>query len=728
MGATFVGGLTIGFLPGVASATAPEPPAEQSTTAFCANVPADYEPFTDVTGNKANIECASAAGLTRGTSVTTLYNPGGIVSRAQMATFIARLIDTANDLDVAGAPDLTTLPPYDGTNQFTDDPDPAHVGAINRLADAGIVLGGPGGLPTTSYGGGLPVQRDQMASFINRAQDFLAGAGFSSANDYFTDDDSSVHEDNINAIASEGIAIGDGVDTYNPSAGVNRDQMASFLVRHLAVNHEAGVIGPVPNPSGNASLTVSPADDASLIAVLAVDEPDTSDDRQYTASGLTGASYGIGLFEADNVTLTGSTYTFADADDDDVADPGTVAAEITVANGAATGGVASVDDIAPVSGQITFTVDGDTPESVTPVVYAQTGADVGLDLDASEQPSEAFGVGGTINYVPAEAANGAAVTGPVDSVDKAENSFASATATYFYDTNDTFSIVGDGPVTFATFEAALSSGDGMTGSYTNEPTLVSTFDLTDDNPTVATVTGVTSVATGASVAYTAVGPLDSVNVLRALSGNNTDCAVGTTPVASYAVVGSDTDGSPFVDTTVARPEQYCYNVASVNDGDTGASGAASFIALTAADAASPTSVDVRLSTSAGLAGQLDIGDAFKVAFSEPMGAATVGDSIVVHDADGTFATISCGNVTGPAAPGATFCLLNTAVETLGGTDYPIGQVVTVSIGVAPTAGAAGSTPGLQIPTTISDQGGFGDVAGNAWNIAGSADVVIDVEA
>jgi hypothetical protein len=300
LGATFVGGLTIGFLPSVASATAPEPPAEQSTTAFCANVPASYEPFTDVTGNKANIECAAAAGLTQGTSTPTLYNPGGVVTRAQMASFIARLIDKANELDVAGSPDLAELPAYDGTNEFTDSPDPAHVANINRLADANIVLGGPGGAPATTYGGAMPVQRDQMASFINRAQDFLGdgnvdGDGYTSSSDYFTDDDASVHEANIQAIASRGIAIGNGIDAYNPSSGVTRDQMASFLVRHLADNLDAGLITAAPSPAGNASLTVTPSTAATLVADAGNPDGNTDDDRQYSVSGLTGASYGIAL-------------------------------------------------------------------------------------------------------------------------------------------------------------------------------------------------------------------------------------------------------------------------------------------------------------------------------------------------------------------------------------------------------------------------------------------------
>lgn len=49
----------------------------------------------------------------------------------------------------------------------------------------------------------------------------------------FADDDGSVHEPNIQAIAAEGITLGCGGDNYCPTATVRRDEMASFLARSL---------------------------------------------------------------------------------------------------------------------------------------------------------------------------------------------------------------------------------------------------------------------------------------------------------------------------------------------------------------------------------------------------------------------------------------------------------------------------------------------------------------
>ncbi|MGI8874148.1 MAG: hypothetical protein ACR2KP_07455 [Egibacteraceae bacterium] len=52
--------------------------------------------------------------------------------------------------------------------------DSPHAHAINRLAAAGVVRGGPADLPADAYGPGLPVRRDQTASFAVRLLAALA--------------------------------------------------------------------------------------------------------------------------------------------------------------------------------------------------------------------------------------------------------------------------------------------------------------------------------------------------------------------------------------------------------------------------------------------------------------------------------------------------------------------------------------------------------------------------
>ena len=65
-----------------------------------------------------------------------------------------------------------------------------------------------------------------MASFLARALK-LAG----SAPDAFTDDETSIHEPNINLVAKAGVATGCGAGKYCPVANVTRGQMAAFLHR-----------------------------------------------------------------------------------------------------------------------------------------------------------------------------------------------------------------------------------------------------------------------------------------------------------------------------------------------------------------------------------------------------------------------------------------------------------------------------------------------------------------
>lgn len=107
--------------------------------------------FDDDDGNthEANINKVADAGITLGIG-SRLYDPKGLVSRAQMASFLARAMML---------PDSTT-------NWFTDDEGNTHEANINKVADDGITLG------CDSAGNYCPldnVKRDQMASFLGRA-------------------------------------------------------------------------------------------------------------------------------------------------------------------------------------------------------------------------------------------------------------------------------------------------------------------------------------------------------------------------------------------------------------------------------------------------------------------------------------------------------------------------------------------------------------------------------
>jgi glucose/arabinose dehydrogenase len=120
---------------------------------------------------------------------------------------------------------LADLPPG-GT--FTDDDGNTHEGAIEAISAEEITRGcnPPFG---DRYCPEEPVTRGQMAAFLRRALNLAP-----SNQDFFSDDDNSTFEADINAIAQDGITKGCNPptnDQYCPDDAVSRDQMASFLAR-----------------------------------------------------------------------------------------------------------------------------------------------------------------------------------------------------------------------------------------------------------------------------------------------------------------------------------------------------------------------------------------------------------------------------------------------------------------------------------------------------------------
>ena len=107
---------------------------------------------------------------------------------------------------------------------FTDIAGTPFVDEIVWLADMGITTGCAPSLfcPTD------PVTRGQMATFLARALDLPA-----TSTDYFTDDNGTAHEDNINRVAAAGITTGCSDTDFCPTDPVTRAQLASFLARAL---------------------------------------------------------------------------------------------------------------------------------------------------------------------------------------------------------------------------------------------------------------------------------------------------------------------------------------------------------------------------------------------------------------------------------------------------------------------------------------------------------------
>jgi hypothetical protein len=164
-------------------------------------------PFTDADESpfRSDILWAAQEGITAGCAPGR-FCPSDAVTREQMASFIRR----AGRL------------PASSVDYFTDDSSSAHQGDINAIAAAGIT----GGCATNRFCPTSPVTRAQMASFLVRALKLPP-----STVNAFTDDDGSIHEGAINALAAARITGGCAANRFCPSATVTRAQMAAFLHR-----------------------------------------------------------------------------------------------------------------------------------------------------------------------------------------------------------------------------------------------------------------------------------------------------------------------------------------------------------------------------------------------------------------------------------------------------------------------------------------------------------------
>ncbi len=168
--------------------------------------------FTDDDGtvHEQNINALRAAGITKGCNppANTRFCPFNNVTRAEMATFLVRALDL----------------PATSADYFDDDTGNIHESAINSLRASGITTGcRPSG---DRYCPDQAVTRGQMAAFLVRGFQ-LSG----SSTNFFTDDNGTLFENDINALAAAGITAGCAPETFCPTRTVTRGEMATFLTR-----------------------------------------------------------------------------------------------------------------------------------------------------------------------------------------------------------------------------------------------------------------------------------------------------------------------------------------------------------------------------------------------------------------------------------------------------------------------------------------------------------------
>ena len=212
----------------------------------------------------AHIHCA-AAGVNGGVGVT-LFGGGPVAPDGTLASGTITMPDVANSCgwaDVAAVAaalrsgdtyvNVHTFPANPGGEirgqisaldpaateggRFGDDDGTTHEGNIEVIAAADITRGCNPPL-NTSFCPGDSLTRGQMAAFLFRALNLKQVAM-----DFFTDDDGTLFETEINAIAAQGITKGCNPPlntSFCPGDSVTRGQLASFFVRALGLTAGAG--------------------------------------------------------------------------------------------------------------------------------------------------------------------------------------------------------------------------------------------------------------------------------------------------------------------------------------------------------------------------------------------------------------------------------------------------------------------------------------------------------
>jgi hypothetical protein len=192
--------------------------------------------FVDDDGNmhEGGIEAIFTEGVSEGCNppVNNRFCPGEVVTRGQMAAFIAR----ATRLPAAAA------------DWFDDDAGHTFENAINRLAEAGITLGCNPPL-NDRFCPDRGMTRGEMAAMLARAFEYPPAL-----EDHFRDDEGSVFEEAINRIADAEVT--EGCDPplnvrFCPTQTIARDQMATFLTRALGLTSNP----PPPRPHPVVSVT-----------------------------------------------------------------------------------------------------------------------------------------------------------------------------------------------------------------------------------------------------------------------------------------------------------------------------------------------------------------------------------------------------------------------------------------------------------------------------------------
>jgi putative cell wall-binding protein len=458
----------------------------------------------------------------------------------------------------------------------------------------------------------------------------------------------------------------------------------------------------------------------------------------------------------DTVFANSNRNTIADggAEAGSAPDTSSTGATISAINGTPTSPV-TPDDYADVqkgdsSGNLTFDVagpGGSSSECVIPVVFDDADQSNAFNVSTANPgvPSEAFGTGGQAVFSPAEASDKAKFIVDVRRNDEGTNSFIGCQlvndgndgspeapptgqcqndgqASYLYDANDVFKYddgTTESVIDLATFEAFLTNGDDVTGTYAADPAGVSTFRIYSDEAPEAPTRPIGSTATqdSSGVHFTIIessrSTVDEYWLFRMVKSGST-CP---TSLGSYTKVGSVADTNtgtqnPTAPLTLTDPSPaagttYCYAIASYDYDTVGAAGdvgpptAPETVTTTAGANGAPVIVQNGANGKGGAS--VAVGDVHTLTFDQALAATTP--------------TTASYTVTGTplSAPFTVTCNGTSAICSLS----PDAKTLRVSILTAP------STPTFY-PLTITALNGIKDASGtrNA-DLANSDDTTIE---
>ena len=183
--------------------------------------------FTDLSADnvhRSNIACLVDRGLLSGRGDGSLQ-PGSAVTREQVASLLDRIISSRFD--------QVPAPPAG----FVDvDPASVHAPAVDRLADLGLLQGDG----QRRFRPRDPVTRAQFATMLMGTYDLVVtppGEGPAApsppARVWFRDTAGSIHAPAVHRARDLGLVAGTGRLTFEPTAPIRRDGVASLLARAL---------------------------------------------------------------------------------------------------------------------------------------------------------------------------------------------------------------------------------------------------------------------------------------------------------------------------------------------------------------------------------------------------------------------------------------------------------------------------------------------------------------